>query len=404
MIITPKIRGFICTTAHPEGCAKNVQEQIEYVKQHTQASQQPKKVLVIGASTGYGLASRIVAAFGSNAKTIGVFFERPAAGKRTASAGWYNSAAFEAAAHGAGIYAKSINGDAFSDELKQQTIELIQKDWGGEVDLVIYSLASPRRTDPKTGDVYNSTLKPVGEAYDNKTADVMTGDVSQIHIDPATDEDISNTVKVMGGEDWQLWMDALLDAGVLAKGAMTVAYSYIGPSLTYPIYRNGTIGKAKEDLEKTVTALNQKLMAVDGKAFISVNKAVVTQASAAIPVVPLYLCLLFRIMKEKKNHEGCIEQIQRLFTDRLYAGGEVPVDAEGRIRIDDWEMQDDVQEAVKDMWSDVTTENLESETDLQGYRDEFHRLFGFGLSGVNYDQDIDVEVSIPSLAEETASI
>jgi enoyl-[acyl-carrier protein] reductase/trans-2-enoyl-CoA reductase (NAD+) len=397
MIIEPKVRGFICTTAHPVGCAQHVAEQIDYVAKQSPIHG-PKKVLIIGASTGYGLASRIVAAFGAKAQTIGVFFEKEASGKRTASAGWYNTAAFEKAAQKAGLYAKSINGDAFSDAIKQQTIELIQQDWGGEVDLVIYSLASPRRQDPKTGEIYQSVLKPIGQAFHNKTVDVMTGKVTEINIEPASAEEIRHTEKVMGGEDWQLWIDALLKEELLAKNAMTLAYSYLGPELTYPVYRHGTIGKAKEDLEKTAKALTQKLQAYgDGKAFIAVNKALVTQASAAIPVVPLYISLLYKVMKEKNLHEGCIEQMSRLFLDRLYTQQDSLVDDEGRIRLDDWEMRADVQAEVAKLWAAINTENLEKISDIKGYRQEFYRLFGFGLAGVDYHAEVDPNVLIPSV-------
>jgi len=400
MIIQPKIRGFICTTAHPVGCAQHVKEQIDYVIEKASLPKAPKKVLVIGASTGYGLASRIVAAFGGNAKTIGVFFEKEADGKRTASTGWYNSAGFEKAAHAKGLYAKSINGDAFSDEIKNKTIELIKQDWQGGVDLVVYSLASPRRIHPKTGQVYNSTLKPIGKAYTSKTIDVMTGHISEITLDAATEQDIENTIAVMGGEDWQMWMDALLKAGVLANGVKTVAYSYIGPQLTYPIYREGTIGKAKNHLEATAKQLNSMLKAVDGQAFVSVNKALVTQASAAIPVVPLYISLLYKIMKEQQLHEDCIQQIWRLFNERLYEAN-VPVDVQGLIRLDDYEMKPQVQEAVAKLWDSVNTDNIMSVSDLAGYRHEFHKLFGFEVKGVDYAADCDPEVAIPSLDKVT---
>lgn len=398
MLIQPKIRGFICTTAHPTGCAKHVAEQIHYVQQHGAMTNGPKKVLIIGASTGYGLASRIVSTFAAKAKTIGVFFERPAEGKRTGSAGWYNMAAFENAAQEANTYAKSINGDAFSDDIKKQTIELIKKDWGGEVDLVIYSLASPRRTHPKTGETFSSVLKPIGKNYHCKTLDVMNGQLSDVNIEPATAEEIQHTVEVMGGEDWAMWIDALLAAKVLAKNATTVAYSYIGPELTYPIYREGTVGQAKLHLEKTVKQLNEKLSAIDGHAFVSVNKALVTQASAAIPVIPLYLSILYKVMKEMNLHEGCIEQIYRLFTTCLYNNDHhIPVDAKGLIRIDDWELRDDVQKAVLQRWSQATNENIHQLTDLAGYRHEFHKLFGFEIDGVDYSKESEVNVDIPSL-------
>ncbi len=397
MIVEPKIRGFICTTSHPEGCRAHVEEQIQYVEQRNKITG-PKKVLIIGASTGYGLASRIVSSFTAGASTIGVFFEKEASGKRTASAGWYNMAAFEQAANKAGIYAKSLNGDAFSNELKQQTIDLIKKDWNGEVDLIIYSLASPRRQDPVSGELYNSVLKPIGAAYKDKTVNVMSGEVSDIAIDPATDEDVANTEKVMGGEDWELWINALQKAGVLAANAMTVAYSYIGPNMTYPIYRNGTIGQAKSHLEATAKKLDLQLSKhCSGKALISINKGLVTQSSAAIPVVPLYISLLYKIMKDKNIHEGCIEQIWRLFVERLYTENEVLLDDEGRVRVDDLEMQQDVQDAVTELWPQVNTASLENITDIEGYRKEFYKLFGFNVDGVDYSKDVNVEVPIPSL-------
>lgn len=398
MIVQPKIRGFICTTAHPIGCAANVQQQIDYIKQ-----QQPvtgfKNVLVIGASTGYGLASRIAVAFGAGAKTIGVSFEKPAIDKRTASAGWYNTAAFEQAAKKAGLYAKSINGDAFSEEIKQETVALIKKDCPEGIDLVIYSLASPRRQHPHNGNVYNSTLKPIGKAYTNKTVDVMNGAVTNVTIEPASDEDIANTVQVMGGDDWAMWMDALQDAGVLAQNIKTVAYSYIGPELTFPIYKNGTIGKAKEHLEVTAKGLTIKLKPLNGQAFISVNKAVVTQASSAIPVVPLYVSLLFKIMKQEQLHEGCIEQAWRLFHDYLATTTPKALDDAGRIRLDDWEMRDEIQNRITQNWDNVDTANLMQISDLTGYRQEFHRLFGFGVAGVDYDADVDVNIPILSIKE-----
>lgn len=402
MLIEPKIRGFICTTAHPIGCGENVHQQIDYVKQHVHVNQ-PKKVLVIGASTGYGLASRIAAAFGANASTIGVFYEKAASAKRTASAGWYNSAAFEEAAQKANLYAKSINGDAFSQEIKDQTIELIKNDWQGGVDLVIYSLASPRRVESKTGNIYNSTLKPIGQAYTNHTVNVMTGEVFDITLEPATNEEIQHTEKVMGGEDWIDWMQCLSQHGLLASGVKTLAYSYIGPELTFPIYRDGTIGAAKKHLHQTVNQIDALLNSINGKALISVNKALVTQASSAIPVVPLYISILYKIMKNKNLHEGCIEQMSRLFTEKLYSSAGLQTDNNGFIRLDDWEMQDDIQSEVSKLWASVNTENLESITDIQGYRHEFQKLFGFDVSGVNYTQEVDPVVQIPSIPEEVYS-
>ena len=395
MIIQPKIRGFICVTAHPVGCSAHVQQQIDYVGSKGSLSDMPKRVLVIGSSTGYGLASRIVPAFAGGAATIGVFFERPSENGKPASAGWYNSCAFENAAKTAGLYAKSINGDAFSDEIKAKTVELIKKDLG-TVDLIIYSLASPRRTHPRTGETYKSVLKPLGNAFTAKTVDTDKGLVTDITIEPASEQEITDTVQVMGGEDWEIWIDALEKGGALSKGAKTVAYSYIGPDLTWAIYRNGTIGRAKEDLEATAQRIHQKLSAAGGSAYVSVNKALVTQASSAIPVVPLYISLLYKVMKQKGMHEGCIEQIQRLFAERLCNGASVQLDESGRIRIDDVEMLPDIQAAVAGLWPSVTTENLAQISDIQGYREEFLRLFGFGLPGVDYDSDVTPEMALPS--------
>lgn len=389
------MRGFICLTAHPVGAEENLKSQIEYVKSKGKI-EGAKKVLVIGASTGFGLASRITSAFGSDAATIGVFFEKEPSEGKTASPGWYNSAAFEKEAQKAGLYAKSINGDAFSNEIKQQTIDLIKKDLE-KVDLVIYSLASPVRTHPVTGVTHRSVLKPIGEKFTNKTVDFHTGKVSEISIEPCKDDDIENTVTVMGGEDWQMWMDALNEAGVLADGVMTVAYSYIGPKLTEPVYRKGTIGRAKDHLEATAFEITDSLKSVHGKAFVSVNKALVTQASSAIPVIPLYISLLYKVMKEEGIHEGTIEQIQRLYQDRLYTGGEIPVDEKGRIRIDDWEMRDDIQEKVAELWEKATTENLNEIGDLEGYKADFYNLFGFNVDGVQYEIDTDEMVQIPSV-------
>lgn len=385
MIIEPRMRGFICLTAHPEGCAQNVKNQIEYVKSkgHIEGA---KKVLVIGASTGFGLASRITSAFGSGAGTIGVFFEKPPSEGKTATPGWYNSAAFETEAHNSGLYAKSINGDAFSNEIKQQTIDLIKADLG-QVDLVIYSLASPVRLHPKTGVLHRSVLKPIGQTFSNKTVDFHTGIVSQVSIEPANQDDIDNTVVVMGGEDWAMWMDALKSAGVLAHGATTIAYSYIGPEVTEAVYRKGTIGRAKDDLEATAFKITDSLTTLNGKAYVSVNKALVTQASSAIPVIPLYISLIYKIMKTEGIHEGCIEQIQRLFKQRLYSGNEVPTDEKGRIRIDDWEMRDDVQDRIKSLWDKATTENLTDIGDLAGYKQDFLNLFGFGFKEIDYTAD-----------------
>jgi enoyl-[acyl-carrier protein] reductase/trans-2-enoyl-CoA reductase (NAD+) len=398
MVIKPKIRGFICTTAHPMGCAAHVRQQIDYVRQKGALNGMPKRVLVIGSSTGYGLASRIVPAFAGGAGTLGVFFEKESEADRTGTAGWYNSVAFEKEARAAGLYAKSINGDAYSDAIKEQVIATIKADLG-QVDAVIYSLASPRRTHPKTGATHKSTLKPIGAAFTNKTVDTDKGLVNEITIEPASDQEVADTVAVMGGEDWEMWIDALEKAGVLADGATTVAYSYIGPTLTWAIYRNGTIGKAKEDLEATAARLNARLGAKGGRALVSVNKALVTQASSAIPVVPLYISLLYKVMKADGSHEGCIEQIQRLFAERLANGASLKLDEVGRVRLDDLEMRDRIQNAVSDLWPKVTSENLAELSDIAGYRTEFLKLFGFGLPGVDYEADVDPMARLPSAVQ-----
>ncbi|SHG24551.1 enoyl-ACP reductase FabV [Flavobacterium defluvii] len=395
MIIEPRMRGFICLTAHPKGAEQNVKNQIEYIKSKG-AIAGAKKVLVIGASTGFGLASRITSAFGSDAATIGVFFEKPPVEGKTASPGWYNSAAFETEAHKAGLYAKSINGDAFSNEIKRETLDLIKADLG-QVDLVIYSLASPVRTNPNTGVTHRSVLKPIGQTFTNKTVDFHTGNVTEVSIAPANEEDIENTVAVMGGEDWAMWIDALKNENLLADGALTIAYSYIGPELTEAVYRKGTIGRAKDHLEATAFTISDNLKSIGGKAYVSVNKALVTQASSAIPVIPLYISLLYKIMKEEGIHEGCIEQIQRLFQDRLYNGSEVPVDEKGRIRIDDWEMREDVQAKVAKLWKEATTETLPAIGDLAGYRNDFLNLFGFEFDGVDYKAEANEVVNIDSI-------
>ncbi|WP_367866443.1 enoyl-ACP reductase FabV [Pedobacter sp. WC2423] len=395
MIIAPRIRGFICLTAHPQGCEQNVVNQINYVKSKG-AIAGPKRVLVIGASTGFGLASRITSAFGSDASTIGVYFEKPPAPGKTASPGWYNTAAFETKAQEAGLYAKSINGDAFSDEIKQKTLDLIKADLG-QIDLVIYSLASPRRTHPKTGVVYNSVLKPIGQGFTNKTVDFHTGVVTDISIQPANEEEIENTVAVMGGEDWGFWIEDLKAAGLLAEGATTVAYSYIGPSVTEAVYRKGTIGRAKDDLEATAFQITEKLKDLNGKAYVSVNKALVTQASSAIPVIPLYISLLYQVMKARGTHEGCIEQIQRLFQDRLYTGGAIPTDEKGRIRVDDLEMDAATQAEVAELWAGISTESLPELGDLAGYKHDFLNLFGFDVAGIDYEAETNEMVEVPGL-------
>ncbi|WMC09616.1 trans-2-enoyl-CoA reductase family protein [Oceanimonas pelagia] len=391
MIIKPKVRGFICTTTHPVGCEANVREQIAYVKGKGKLEQGPKKVLVIGASTGYGLASRINAAFGSGAATIGVFFEKPGTDKKPGTAGWYNAAAFDKAAKEEGLYARSINGDAFSNECREKVIELIKQDLG-EVDLVVYSLASPVRKLPDTGEVVRSALKPIGEPYKSTALDTNKDVLVEAVVEPANEQEIADTIKVMGGQDWELWMNALEEAGVLAEGAKSVAYSYIGTDLTWPIYWHGTLGKAKEDLDRAAHAIDSKLKARGGNAHVAVLKSVVTQASAAIPVMPLYISMAFKVMKEQGIHEGCIEQIQRLFCDRLYSGQPAPVDEQNRLRLDDWELRDEVQNACREIWKQVQDDNIYQLTDYQGYKDEFLRLFGFGLKGVDYDADVDTQV------------
>ena len=396
MIIEPRMRGFICLTAHPKGCEQNVKNQIDYVKSKGSIDG-AKRVLVIGASTGFGLASRISSAFGCNASTIGVFFEKPPTEGKTASPGWYNSAAFENEAHKAGLYAKSINGDAFSKEVKQQTIDMIKADLG-QIDLIIYSLASPVRMHPETGVLHRSTLKPIGGTFTNKTVDFHTGNVTQVSIEPANQEDIDNTVVVMGGEDWTMWIDALKAENLLADGATTIAFSYIGPAVTEAVYRKGTIGRAKDHLEATAFTITDSLKDINGKAYVSVNKALVTQASSAIPVIPLYISLLYKIMKADGIHEGCIEQIQRLYSQRLYNGGEIPTDESGRIRIDDWEMRADVQEQVAKLWAEATTETLPQIGDLAGYKQDFLNLFGFGFEGVDYNADTNELLMIESIS------
>ncbi len=391
MIIEPKIRGFICTTAHPDGCAEAVREQIEYVKGQPKTDG-AKKALILGASTGYGLASRIAAAYSCGAATLGVIFDKPASGSRTATAGWYNTAAFERFAAADGLYAKTLNGDAFSKEMKEKTVEAIKQDLG-QVDLVVYSLASPRRT-LADGATVSSVLKTIGEPYTNKTIDLKTNTVSEITVPPASEQEVQDTVTVMGGEDWEDWITALRKAGVLASGAVTVAYSYIGPEVTHSIYLNGSIGMAKKHLFDTSLKLGR--LYPDLKSYVSVNKALVTQSSAAIPIVPLYISILYQVMKEKGLHEGCIEQMTRLFHDRLYAPN-ILLDAEGRIRVDDYEMQPDVQEAVNALWEKVSTLTLEDCCDIDGYWDDFYRMFGFHFQTVDYTKDVNPDVPIPSM-------
>jgi enoyl-[acyl-carrier protein] reductase/trans-2-enoyl-CoA reductase (NAD+) len=386
MIIEPKIRGFLCTTSHPVGCAAGVQEQIDHFKAQPPIAKGPKKAFIIGSSTGFGLSSRIAAAFGSGAATLGLAYERPPEKGRTASPGWYQTRAFEAAAHKAGLWAKSLNGDAFSEAMKAEALVLLKE--MGPVDLVVYSVAAPRRTDPKTGAVYKSVLKPIGKPYTNKTLDFNTGSVTTITLEPATPEEVSDTVGVMGGDDWELWMDLLQKEGLLAPGAVSMAYSYIGPQVTQAVYRHGTIGTAKDHLEKTARKLDERLKASGGRAFISVNKALVTQASSAIPFMPLYISLLYKVMKAKGIHEGCLEQMDRLFRTKLYTGKPAPTDAEFRIRMDDWELREDVQREVDYLWQLVNTDNGPGHADIAGYRGDFHRLYGFGFKGVDYAADV----------------
>lgn len=394
MIIAPKVKGFMCTTAHPAGCEAAVKQQIEYVKGMPK-TEGPKKVLVIGASMGYGLASRIVASYSCGADTMGIIFDKPAKGKRTASAGWYNTAAFEKLATADGYYAKTLNGDAYSQEMKDETIALIKKDWG-KVDMVVYSIAAPRRTAPD-GVTYRSVLKTTDKPYTNKTIDLLTKEMTEATIEAATEEEIFETEKVMGGEDWKLWIEALDAAGVLAENAVTVAYSYIGPELTYPIYYEGSIGRAKQHLYRTGEQLRKEYP--NYSSYVSVNKAVVTQSSAAIPVVPLYISLLYKIMKEKGKHEGCIEQMYRMFHDRLYAET-VETDEEMRIRVDDYEMDEEIQNAVKKAWDEVSKENIDELADLEGYWQEFYEIFGFQVDAVAYDEPVNANVEIPSLQAE----
>lgn len=397
MIIKPRIRGFICVTAHPAGCKANVEKQIDYVTSHGKIANGPKKVLVIGASTGYGLAARISAAFGCEADTLGVFFERAGEETKPATAGWYNSAAFEELAEAKGLYAKSINGDAYSDAVKQKTIELIKQDMG-QVDLVVYSLAAPRRTHPKTGEVFNSTLKPVGKTLTTRGLNTDKETITDITLEPASQEEIDGTVAVMGGEDWQMWIDDLKAAGVLADGAKTTAFTYLGEQITHDIYWNGSIGEAKKDLDKRVLTIRDTLAEKGGDARVSVLKAVVTQASSAIPVMPLYLSLLFKVMKAKGTHEGCIEQVYGLFKESLYGSSPI-VDDVGRLRADYKELAPEVQDEVTKLWPTVTNENLNELTDFVGYKTEFMHLFGFGLQGVDYEADVNPDVKIKHLVQ-----
>ncbi|MGL4939657.1 enoyl-ACP reductase FabV [Shewanella sp.] len=389
MIIKPKIRGFICTTTHPVGCEANVKEQIAQTQAKGPITNGPKKVLVVGASSGYGLSSRIAAAFGSQAATIGVFFEKPATESKPGTAGWYNSAAFDKFAKAQGLYAKSINCDAFSHEAKQKVIELIKQDLG-QIDLVVYSLASPVRKLPDSGELVRSALKPIGEPYTATAVDTNKDCIIEATVEPATEQEIADTVTVMGGQDWELWMQALTDAGVLADNCKTVAYSYIGTELTWPIYWHGALGKAKMDLDRAAKALNTQLSANGGSANVAVLKSVVTQASSAIPVMPLYIAMVFKKMRQEGLHEGCMEQIYRMFSERLYRSDNAKpeTDSDNRLRLDDWELREDIQQHCRDLWPQVTTENLSELTDYQEYKAEFLKLFGFGIDGIDYDADV----------------
>ncbi|MDG1206093.1 MAG: trans-2-enoyl-CoA reductase family protein [Pseudomonadales bacterium] len=390
MIIKPKIKGFLCTACHPTGCEVDVRQQIAHVESKGKNPNGPKKVLIIGASGGYGLASRISAAFGSDASTVGVFFERPAVRKRTASAGWYKSAAFTKLAKDAGLYAENINGDAFSVEIKQATIDLIKRDLG-QIDMVIYSLAAPARQLPD-GNLVRSALKPIGDSFRGATIDFNSAELRSIELEPAEQQEIDDTVKVMGGEDWELWIQALLEAGVLADGCVTTNYTYLGGEATWPIYYHGTIGRAKVDLDRAAKALQQPMASVNGKAYVAVMKGLMTQAASAIPGMAVYLSLLFKIMKSEGTHEGCIEQTTRLFNTRLFSGEAFDVDEEGRLRLDDWELRDEIQAFVKSQWSKVNNENLAEITDFAGYRDAFLQMHGFGFEGVDYDAEVDPDV------------
>ncbi|MEZ5560078.1 MAG: trans-2-enoyl-CoA reductase family protein [Pseudomonadales bacterium] len=388
MIVKPRIRGFICTTAHPAGCAANVAQQIEYVRDQGPIPNRIGNALVLGASGGYGLASRIVAAFGCGAGTLGVSFEKPPADNRTATAGWYNNIAFDEAARAAGLYARSIDGDAFSDALKAQVIDAIRADLG-QIDLLVYSLASPVRQHPRTGELHRSAIKPLGRALHIKTLNVDRGVVHEVDLEPATEEETANTVAVMGGEDWEFWIEALEEAGVLAPGFRTLAFTYIGTELTWPIYWEGTLGKAKEDLDRAAAAIRERLGGLQGDARVAVLKAIVSQASSAIPVVPLYASLLFRVMKDAGVHEECIDHIHRMFATQLCEGCEMRLDDVGRIRMDDIELSDEIQGEVRRRWPLVSTENLDSLADLDGFRADFLKIFGFGIDGVDYEADQD---------------
>ncbi|MDG0969992.1 MAG: trans-2-enoyl-CoA reductase family protein [Porticoccaceae bacterium] len=397
MIIKPRVRGFMCITSHPLGCEKNVLNQIDYIKRQP-VIEAAKRVLVIGSSTGYGLSARITSAFGSGASTLGVFFEKPGTDRKPGTAGWYNSAAFHKQAAADGLYAKSINGDAFSDDVKQRTIDTIINDLG-QVDLVIYSLAAPRRQHPHSGEIFNSTLKPVGKDITMRGINTDKEVIQEFSLEAASEQEISDTVAVMGGEDWQMWLDALAAADALAPGAKTTAFTYIGEKMTWDLYWDGTIGQAKKDLDRRVIGIREKLSHMSGDARVSVLKAVVTQSSSAIPIMPLYLAMLFREMKSDNSHEGCIEQLYRLFTEGLYSD-DPRLDDEGRLRMDELEMRPEIQSRVAQSWELISTENLHELTDFAGYKHEFLALFGFDLDGVDYTQEVNPEVPIKYLVEE----
>lgn len=384
MVIEPKVRSFICTTAHPDGCRENVKRQIEYTKKKEKTNG-PKKVLIIGASTGYGLATRIAATYSCEAATIGVMFEKEPTKMRTATPGFYNTVAFEEEAKNDGYYAKSINGDAFSRKIKEETIDLIKKDFG-KVDMVIYSLAAPKRT-AEDGTTYSSVLKTTGNDFSNKSLDLKNNTITEATIMPATEEEINSTVKVMGGEDWKDWIEALSKAGALENNAITIAYSYIGPELTYPVYYNGTIGTAKKHLHKTSIEINDEFLNEGIKAYVSINKAVVTQASSALPIVPLYIAILYKVMKENEIHENCIEQMNRLFSEKLNGNNPI-VDEENRIRLDDYEMRENIQSKVMEDWDKINTENVEAFADLEGYWEDFYNMFGFHFDNIDYSKDV----------------
>lgn len=384
MIIEPKVRGFICTTAHPDGCMENVKKQIEYTKNKGKKDGS-KKVLIIGSSTGYGLAARIAVTYGEGASTLGVMFEKEATERKTASAGWYNTVAFEEFARKDGYYAKSINGDAFSKEVKDKVIKTIKEDLG-KVDMVIYSLAAPKRK-TEDGTIYNSTLKTTEEVFTNKSLDLRNNTVVEATIPMANEKEIEDTIKVMGGEDWKQWIESLVEADVIERDAITIAYSYIGPELTYPVYYNGTIGRAKKDLYNTSLDITREFKDRGIKAYISVNKAIVTQASSAIPIVPLYMSILYKVMKEKNIHEGAIEQMNRLFREKL-SNDVIVVDKKNRIRLDDYEMREDVQEQVMEYWNKINSQNINDFADVDGYWNDFYNMFGFKFDNVDYTKDI----------------